>query len=528
MNHINRFIIVLLVLIPLFPAWGFAGEEGIFRSVPSSIPRPGVLRVANDAFYSKTQVNDVLKNQYGVKEPRLLSNITNLELGVTRNIALIGSVPYYADLFTQKKRGYKSGAGDVTAGVRYFMNFPEGPLDHLSIGSRVLIPERFGYGREPLGFRTFSMGEFGYCLESGARARSKLGNLYFSAAAYRYHNESELPGNKAEKAPAGEFFDTGFGYRGIGKGDSTGFAPTILRNQFSLSAGGIIPFHRYLAGIVEFQTVYFTGKERIDPIMRLTPGIRLGTAEGFSFSIGMDIGLSGPIPKSGVVMQLSIPSISPRDISEGLGIRKKAQKDERIHSRNTLVAIPEFTRQDDSFPYEQEMRAAFQDALGSMELMNVVPREEVDRAIHQEALNPVKDSPNELGVRLGAQYIITAQVRSYTAIRSSRFTIPYIVMMPKTDFTLSAKTFVTNLATGKVYDLGMVTAVLAKPRGTVFFSTGKSDDIEYFSEPETLQYEKELIDRWVDTLNTRLLERMDLFDWKPKKSGNTDEGVTKG
>ena len=406
------------------------------------------------------------------------------------------------------------------------MSFPDKHLDRLSIGSRVLIPEQFGYGREPLGFRTFSMGEFGYSLESGARLRSKWADLYFSAAAYRFHNQTLLEENKKLKAPAGEFFDTGFGFRGIGVSDDTGYAPTILRNQFDFSAGGVIPLYRKLAGIVEFQTVIFTGEQQIKSITRLTPGLRLGSAEGFSVSAGLDFGLSGPAPQTGVVVRLSIPSISPRDISEGLGLRKKGLKAERIQSRNALVAVSEFSRRDDTFPYESEMRTSFQEALGALELMNVVPGDEVDRAFRQEAIVAVKDSPRDLGVRLGAQYIISAQVRSYTASRKSRFTIPFILMMPKTDFVLSARASVTNLATGKVFDLGVVTATLVKKRGTVFFSTGNSSDLVYLSVPETRSSEKELIDRWVDTLNKRILERLDLFDWKPKQTESVVEDKT--
>ena len=124
MTRAKRFIILLLTFVPILPAWVFAGDDGLFRSMPSSIPRPGVLRVSTATFYSKTKINDILTTQYGVKKPRLLSSITDLELGLTRNLALIGSIPYYADLFTQEKRGYKSGAGDATAGMRFSHELP--------------------------------------------------------------------------------------------------------------------------------------------------------------------------------------------------------------------------------------------------------------------------------------------------------------------------------------------------------------------------------------------------------------------
>lgn len=528
MNILQRIAFFLLVLVPLLSAEAFAGDSGLFRIISTDIPPRGVLRVSNVTFHSKTRINDVLRNQYGVENPRLLSSITSLELGLTRNLALTGSIPYFADLFDQAgKGGHKAGAGDIAAGLRLSFDLQGGTIDRFSLGTRVLIPEQLGYDREPLGFRTFSLGEFAYSLESAARMRNPWADLYFSAATYQFPKESERYEGTSNPA-ADVFYDTGFGFRGIGEGDETGYAPTVSRNQFVFAMGAIIPFSRSIAGLLEYQTVMFPGKAKIPRIDRLTPGIRLGKQEGINLSLGMDFGFSGPVSRTGVAMRLSIPSISPRDIGEGLGLKKKVNPEARIRSKNTLVAVREFSARDKSFLYERELRDAFQTELGSMELMNVLPVERVDRAFGQESLVPVKDSPQKMGVRLGAQYLINTQIQSYCAIRGSRFTIPFLVMLPKTDFVLSARISVSNLADGTVHDLGIVTATVVKCRGTVFFPMGGSSDLVYIPEPETRRLEKELIDRWVDALNARILERIELFDWTPKHTGAPGESDPKG
>lgn len=497
-----------------------ADDAGLFRASPVDTPRLGVLRAVNSTYYSKIGVNSVLVNDYAVEQPRVLTSATRLELGLPWNMALTATIPYYADLFSQQgKRGHKSGGGDIDAGLRVSFGKGEGVWDRFGLTARVLIPEKLGYGAEPLGFRTFSTGEFGYSLEAGARMHSRFADWYLSAATYQFPGAPEAPA----ATPDETFYDTGFGYRGIGPADRTGFTPTVFLGQVQLSAGGAIPVRRGVTGLLEVHAASFTGDPERETILRLTPGVRLGRAEGLNAAVGMDFGLAGPVPRTALVMRLSIPSLSPRELGRGLGIVKKAPAERQVRARNALVAVPEFSGTGNTLFDDRNLRHAFQGALGSREIVRVVPAEQVDRAIRQESLNPVKDSPGDLGVRIGAEYLIRAEIVSYRAVRTSRFTLPFIIKFPSTSFTLTARASVADLASGKEHDLGVITATVVKERGMLLFPLGPSSDLRYLSEPETRLVERELADRWVDAFNTRVLERMDLFDWEPKR---TESGVS--
>ena len=89
--------------------------------------------------------------------------------------------------------------------------------------------------------------------------------------------------------------------------------------------------------------------------------------------------------------------------------------------------------------------------------------------MQQQKLIPVKDTPTELGVRMGASYIINTDISSYDVTRTSSFTIPLIIGFPQTDFFIKAHASVTNLVTGEKHDLGIITATVFKKRGLNLF-----------------------------------------------------------
>ncbi len=494
-----------------------ADDAGLFRSVPVDTPRLGVLRAVNSTFYSRLKVNSILVNDYGVENTRVLTSATRLELGLPWSMALTATIPYYADLFSQQgKSGHKSGAGDIDAGLR--ISFGRGRTgNRYGLAVKMLIPEELGYGAEPLGFRTFSTGETGYALEAGTRLRSRFADFYLSAATYRFPDAPTLAHNPGET-----FYDTGFGYRGIGPADQTGFAPTVFLDQVQISAGGAVSLRRGITGLLEFHAASFSGTPARDTILRLTPGVRLGKEEGLNASVGMDIGLAGPVPGSSFLFRLSIPSLSPRELGRGLGIVKKAPAERQIRARNTLVAVPEFSGTGHTLFDDRNLRYAFQQALGSLQIMQVVPEERVDRAFRQGALAAVKDSHGDLGVRIGAEYLIRAEIIDYRSMRAARFSIPFILRFPTTEITLIARASVSDLATGKQHDLGVISATVVKERGMLLFPTGPSSDLTYLSEPEMRIMERDLTNRWIDAFNTRIQERLDLFDWEPRSMEDSE------
>jgi hypothetical protein len=333
---------------------------------------------------------------------------------------------------------------------------------------------------------------------------------------------------KMKKADSRDvFYDTGFGLRGIGEADPTGFAPTIFQNQAAVSLTGIVPLTRRTAAILELGSTSFIEKPGRKNILRLAPGIRFGNPDGINMSAGVDFRLMGQAPKTTVLLRLAVPSLSPKELGRGLGALKRIPPEEQTRARNALVAVKPFTKEDFTFLYAPELREAFQRALGSLEILAVLPNERTERAFGQEALVPVKDTPQSMGVRLGAHYLISADISSFRAMRTSSFAIPFLISFPETEFILSARTQVTDLVTGNVHELGNITASVVKKRGIILFPTGPSSDIVQLSAPETRCLERDLINRWVDSFNNRILERLDLFDWEPKRTRlQGDEGTS--
>lgn len=495
-----------------------ADDARLFRTVPTDTPKLGVLRASNSTFYSAVKVNTVLINNYAVEQTKVLTSVTDFELGLPLGLALTGTIPYYADMFSQQgKRGYKAGAGDIAAGIRMSLGGKGTAEDRFGIGLRFLIPEKLGFDGEPLGFRTFSTGQYGVSVEIGQMRRIGFADWRFSGALVRF------PGAPSPGAVSSReiLYDTGFGYRGIGAADSTGFAKTVFLDQIQFVGGVEIPIHRGIAGLAEMHAAIFTESPKRDAVLRLTPGLRFGSAEGINAAVGVDIRLRGEVPDNSVVFRVSVPSLSPKDIGQGLGIGRRIPAERQIRSRNALVAVPAFSGTGGAPIDDRDLRNAFQTALGAMEIFNVIPSSAVDRALRQESLVPLHDSPEELGVRLGAQYLIRAEILSYRSVRSASFSIPFVFRLPTTNLTLSARGSVTDLASGKVYDIGVISATVAKGRGFLLFPAGASSDISSLSEPETRMLQRDLAESWVNSFTARVRERMEIFDWKPKRAEGT-------
>jgi len=502
----------LLLFIAAFPS---GSNAELFRTLAVETSHPGNIRMVNTMFYSKIPVNETLVTDYAVEQPRVLTNIATLELGMSRNLAVTIAIPYCADLYTQRnKRGYKGGVGDIVAGLRIAVAGNGGNESRFGFGARILIPEQIGFGSEPLGFRRFSNGEFGYALESAARLRKGFTHWYAAASLYRFPGAPEAAGENPHEI----FYDTEFGYRGIGKPDPAGFAPPLFIDQLHMSAGGAIPLRRGISGFLELHAAAFLENPKRGAIMRLTPGVRLGSPESVNAALGLDIRLSGPVPHAALIMKCSIPSFSPREIRKASGQEKRASNDEQNRSRNAMVAVREFSGSGATLFDDRNLRTACVNALGSLEIMNMIPEERVDVALIQEKLAPAKDSPQHFGMRIGANFVIDAEIISYRAERKSRFSIPYLIRFPANDFSLSVRANVLNLASGKTHDLGIVSAAITKKRGVLFFPGDLSSDLRYFSEPETRIFERELSDRWVDAFKIRVMERIDLFEWEPKRA----------
>ena len=385
-------------------------------------------------------------------------------------------------------------------------------LRGISFGTRFLIPEKLTYDREPLGFRVFSSGEFGYSIEAAFGLGLKFMDGYFSAAMQKFPNAPA-----ADTAfPGDVFYDTGFGYRGIGPADQTGFAPTLFQEQFHLSFTGVVPVRSWLAAFVEYSTTAFISRPPRKEIVRFAPGFRVGKADRLNASFGMDFGVSGPVPDRTFLFRLHIPSVSPRGIKDAIK-KKIISPGERARAQNSYVAVKEFSRSDFTYLYDRELRDSFQKKLDSAGLLNVVPGDKVDTGFQQQSLVPIMETPTDLGVRIGAGYLINTDIADYSVSRSSRFTIPLIIGFPKTDFSIMARASLTDLVSGDTHDLGEISATVFKKRGVNFFPAGKSSDIIYLSEPERRKMEERLVDEWVDQFNKRLMERIELFDWDPKR-----------
>jgi len=492
--------------------FSFAGDYGMFRTIPFNTPKQGALWLSNTSFYSSLTVNNILTSEYGISDTRIFSSVTNFHLGITDYLAFTGSMPYYADLFKQGAgNGEKTGPGDVTLGLRVSLKPEEPFIRGLSLGGRISIPEKLGYGEEPLGFRTFSNGELAFSLEASAGLRFNRIEGYVSSAFRQY---PKAP-NSGTAYTNDLFYDNGFGYLGIGKSDTEGFADIIFQNQVAVSAGAIIPVKSWLSGLVELHAASFIVSPKRDLITRIVPGVRLGRADGFQVCAGIDFALSGPVPDRTYLMKINIPSFMPRRL--GMRIKDHIIPDKYIRSRKSLVAIADFTKSDITYPYEMELKNTFHNELSAERIMEILPSKKVDETFNRIAIIPRAVSPEQVGVRLGANYIIKTDISEYSAKRTSSLTIPFVIGFPKTVFFLSAQASVIDLSTGETHNLGVISAKVKKSRGVNFFPMSASSDIMYLSEPERHLMEKQLIDLWVESFKRVIHEKMEVFGWEPKR-----------
>ena len=187
-------------------------------------------------------------------------------------------------------------------------------------------------------------------------------------------------------------------------------------------------------------------------------------------------------------------------------------------SRNSLVAVANFSKSDITCLYEDELKNSFSKRLESMGVMEVIGDNTVQKAFSRMELVPGEDSPERLGIRLGANYLIDTDISEYAIARTSSFTIPLIIRFPKTVFILAARASVTDLVTGEKHDLGVISASVKKSRGVNFFPRGASSDLTYLSEPERRIFEKELIENWVEKFNDVIIENIRVFGWEPKRT----------
>ena len=511
-------VVWLLFVSGVFSGLADADGDGLFRSIPADSPKKGILRLTNVSFYSKVPVNDVLKTKYGVTKSRIMSSINDVEYGISNSLALTGTLPYYADFFSQgSNKGEKTGGGDIAAGMRFSYMPEKSFIRGMSLGSRMLIPERMVYGKEPLGFRNFTSGEFGLSFEASAGFGLKFLDTYFSAAMQAFPRASQ-----PDSAYSSDYFyETGFGYRGIGINDESGYPSSLFHNQLHLTCAGIVPFRSWLAGFLEFSRTSFLSGPVRDPIVRLAPGVRIGSIDRINASIGIDFGISGDIPGRTVQFRLSFPSLSRRSLKKPMEaiqkIRRIPGQGEQARAQNSFLAVQSFSKSDFTYLYENELRDSFQKQLQSLGVLNVVPGDQVDTVFRQKALAPLPEKTAELGVRLGAGYLIKTDIFEYSISRTTGFIIPLVVGFPGTNFSIKARATVTDLVTGQTHDLGVVSATVVQPRGVRFFPLGASSDIVYLSEPEQRMVEKKLIDLWVTNFNKQIFDRIDLFDWDPKR-----------
>ncbi len=507
-------IISISLVIFLTADYSDAGDPGFFRTIPVATPERGIFRMSNTSFYSNISVNDILAQKYGVKDTHIFSSITEFEMGITNSLALNGSLPYYTDLFSQgSKRGKKTGAGDAVLGLRMSNKMNETILKGFSFGTRIRIPEQLGYGPEPLGFRTFSYGEFAYSMEASTGFRFKIMEWNLSVSMIQFPNAVKTDSLFAKDT----FYDTGFGYMGIGRSDASGLAEGIFQNQLNFSFGTVVPIKSWLSGILEYNSTSFIKKPKREDIMTLMSGFRIGKEDGFNFSVGMDYALSGSIPDKTFMFRFRIPTLSARGIKELL---IKERISEEVLSRNALVAVNDFSKSDFTYLYEKDLKNALQSDLDARGFMDVVPGGKVALAFHQKTLVPIPESPQQLGVRLGANYLINAEIIEFKADNSSGFKIPLLISFPQTNFSLVVRTSVTDLAKNEKHNLGIVSASVIKERGVNFFPLGASSDINFISEPERRIAEKELINRWVNEFNNVIMNNIKMFGWEPKKSEN--------
>jgi len=522
---IRRSIMPAFIL-SLVMSWSTAAaavDPGLFRTVPVDTPQKGTLWVSNTSFYAPLTVNSVLRDTYNLTDTKIFSSVTQAAVGITNSLALTGGIPFYADMFKQAERsGEKTGPGDVNLGLRMAFRPQESVMRSVSVGMSASIPVEMGYGAEPLGFRTFSTSEFSYAAELSFGMRLRMIDGYLSTVFRRY------PGAETPAAAylGDVFYESANGYLGIGRPDAEGRADVIFQDHLTITTGAAVPIRSWLSGIVEFSATRFIAKPDRDTIMRLAPGVRIGSPDRPHLAAGVDFRLSGPVPVRTWLFQVTVPFLSPKSLKIP-EIAEPMPKD-IVRSRNSLVAVRDFSRRDLTFLYENELRRSFTGELASMGIMKVMRNTDVDDAISRMELVPREDSPERLGVRLGANYLINTTISKYVIERKSSFSIPYVVGFPKTVFSLSAAASVTDLVTGETHDLGVISARVDSPRGVNMFPSGASSDITHLSEPERRQREKELIDRWVERFNDVIYHNMQMFGWEPKRTEIRGDEETSG
>lgn len=519
-----RAYIIVFVLSATAILPGFAkADTGLFRTLPAGTPERGTIWVSNSAFYAPIEANSVLKDRYGVTESKILSSLTHASLGLTNRLAMTGTFPFYADVFSQGSRsGDKTGPGDVAVGLRMSLK-PRGPMRSITVGGGVCIPEEMGYGAEPLGFRTFSTGELAY------NAEMSFGFAIKSVEAYVSGVYNASPNVKPPTTVRSDdvFYDSAYGYLGIGRADGDGRAEVIFQDHVILTTAFAVPIRPWISGLFEVGAARFIEKPRRDTIMRAAPGVRFGKPGGFNVSTGIDLRLSGDIPGHTYLLQVTIPFLRPKELLRKPLPAEPVRKD-LVRSRNSLVAVNDFSKSDLTFPYEEEVKNAFLRELESMRIMDIVSEERVDTANARMRFVARKDGLERLGIRLGANYLINADVSEYSIERGTQRSIPLVLDFPHTMFSISANATVTDLVTGKTHDLGIITASMKKSRGMRFFPHGPSTDLVYHSEPELRKYEKELIDLWLKHFNQVIIDNLDVFGWEPKRTELRGDEETKG
>ncbi|MFC1541785.1 hypothetical protein ACFL50_04970 [Candidatus Latescibacterota bacterium] len=499
-----------------------ANDLGFFRTISVETPERGILRMSNTSYISDINTNSVLSQRYGVKDSRIFSSVTEFELGITNYLNFNGSLPFYADMFKQGSRsGKKTGAGDIVLGFRLAKKFDNMKFRGIGFGGKVRIPEQLGYGPEPLGLRTFSYGEMAYSVEASTGFRTKLADYNVSVSMIQFPNAAK--GDSAFTADS--FYNTGFGYMGIGRPDNMGLAEGLFQNQLHVSFGTSFNINSWIAGNVEINSTMFIEKPKRENIVTVAPGFRIGSTSGFNLSAGMDYALKGQVPNRTFMFRFRIPTLSARDIKQLLTRKSTGME---IRSKNSLVAINDFNRRDYTFLYYEELKKTLNSNMTDKGIMLVIPDDKVRQAFVQESLATVPDNPQQLGVRLGANYLINAEITDYTVTRSSSFKIPMLISFPETIFSLTVNASVTDLVTGERHSFGTISSSISQSRGVNFFPFSASSDIEFLSVVEHRDCENELINRWIEEFNGALMEKIEIFGWEPKRTEIKETGDISG
>ncbi len=511
------FLIAIVAVLILNAAVSTAEVEvGLMRTQPVGSPKKGTLWLSSSSNFASIQTSSFLKNTYGVTDSRISSSMNYGLVGITDWFALSARFPFYADMFKQGSRGgEKTGAGDVGAGFRLTWLPDRYHVRGISFGLSATIPERLGYGGEPLGFRNFSSGELSYSAEASVAFEPKFVRPYLSVAYTRFHNAPNSP-----KLSGDAFYESSYGLIGIGATGSDGYSNTIFQDQATVYGGFEIPIKSYLSGIIEGGAAFFTEKPTRSSIVSIAPGFRFGRQSGINASIGMDFRINGAIPERAYLFRLTVPFISPTRLirKPAVIVEEEPMPKEMVRSRNSLVAVNDFEKSDQKFLYERDLKEAFRSELSSMGIMDLISDSKVERAYKRADIVPLKDSPERFGIRLGANYVINTDINEYTITREKGFNIPFVVGFPKTTFILKARASVTDLVKGQTRDLGVITATLYKSRGVRMFPIGESGDIVYLSAPERTQMEKEIVNLWVHQFNELILNNIDMFSWEPKRT----------